>query len=86
MLYFPSNIKQQLCDHGKPKVFSSPAPSDLVQMNKITSNAIRGVSSKDVEYLQMEKGGECEGVNLKVLLSGCLTSLSFWLSLFHVIS
>lgn len=37
---------------------------------------MRKDSSEDVEYLQMEKGGECEGVNLRVLLSGLLTSLS----------
>lgn len=34
------------------------------------------MSSEDVEYLQMEKGRECEGVNLRVLSSGCLTPLS----------
>lgn len=45
-------------------------------MNKITSNTTRTETSEDVEYLQMEKGGEYEGVNLRVLSSGRLTSLS----------
>lgn len=86
LLYFPLNIYRLLCDHSRPKVFSSQAPLALIIMNKITSNAISWKTSEDMEYLQMEKSGEYEGVNLRVLLSGCLTSLSLWLSFFHVIS
>lgn len=36
----------------------------------------RTESSEDVEYLQMEKGRKCEGVNLRVLSSGSLAPLS----------
>lgn len=87
LLYFPWNIYPLLCDQSRPKVFSSLTPPDLIKKwTKTTSNTMRTEPSGSVEYLQMEPGREYEGVNLRVLLSGWLTSLSIWLSLFHVIS
>lgn len=70
VLYFPLRMHQLLCDQSKAKVFSSQTPPALIIMIKITSNTMRRESSEDVEYLQMEKGGEYEGVNLRVLSSG----------------
>lgn len=90
LLYFPCNIYQSLCDQSKPKVFSSPTPLALIKKNE-QNNIKYGKerereSSEDMEYLQMEKGRKYEGVNLRVLSSGWLASLSLWVSLFHVIS
>lgn len=55
----------------EPKVVSSlKNPVPLLVRKKTTLNKKRAVSQEDVEYLQMEKNGECEGVNLRVLSSG----------------
>lgn len=85
---FPTTSIIVCVTKGKPKgIFlhiTTCLNNKWTEMNKITSNTTRTDSSEDVEYLQMEKGGEYEGVNLRVLSSGRLTSLSLWLSLFHV--